>query len=362
MKKRIILLMKMVAVAISLILFYVVMNREVEESTDTTNTTNTTYSFAMGTSVVVTLYGIGDEPRANAVEALEDENKKIETMISDLDTRVISWREADSELGQLNQFCQKGQEAAVSDELYTALSLSYKVCQKTEGAVDITIRPLASVWNIEGATEDTFRVPDEDAIGEALGKVDYRQITLNDADRTVSYGQDGMILDLGAVGKGFALDVVREQLKQDRVTGATISVGGSILVYGEKEKGEAFRVGIRNPKGSMEDMIGYLEFPSGSNVCISTSGDYEKYIERDGVRYHHILDCKTGYPAWNDLASVTVVCEGGLYSDALSTACYVLGEEKSAEVLDYFDAEAIFIDKENNISVTEGLQEYWYER
>lgn len=305
---------------------------------------NTTYSFAMGTSVSVTLYDSDDAEQA----AVEQE-------IQTLDTDILSWRKEGSELYELNHTYRVGETYTLSDTLYTALVQATNVCRDSSGALDITIRPLASLWNIEDATAEDFRVPSDAAIADTLESVGYESVSFAE-DTAVVIADEGRILDLGAVGKGFALDVVRERLKADGVKGAAISVGGSVLVYGEKSDGSEFRVGIRDPQGTSEDMIGYLTFAAGTDMCISTSGDYEKYIEKDGKRYHHILDRSTGYPADAGLSSVTVVCGNGLYSDALSTACFVLGYEKSLALLEKYDAEAVFIDKDGQITVTDGLK------
>lgn len=308
----------------------------------------TVYSFAMGTSVSVSLYG-----------APGGEEEKLAQAVKNLDEQEISWRQEGSTLYRLNHSYTAGQETMISDTLYVALTQAYNICRDSEGALDITIRPLANLWNIESATAEDFVIPDESQITTALAKTGYESVTIGE-DKSVTLAKPGMILDLGAVGKGFALDVVQQILKEDGVRGATISVGGSVLVYGEKKEGSAFRVGIRNPQGDAEDMIGYLEFASDTNTCISTSGDYEKYIEKDGTRYHHILDRKTGYPAESGLSSVTVVCQNGLYSDALSTACYVLGYERALMLLKKYKAEAVFIDSNNQITVTDGLKDQFY--
>ena len=243
--------------------------------------------------------------------------------------------------------------------MYLALTQAYNICRDSQGALDITIRPLANLWNIESATEEDFRVPTDTEIKTVLEKTGYEAVTIGES-QTVTIDKSDMVLDLGAVGKGFALDIAEQILKEDAVSGGTISVGGSVLVYGAKKDGSSFRVGIRDPQGDAEDMIGYLEFASNSNTCVSTSGDYEKFIEKDGTRYHHILNRTTGYPAESGLASVTVVCKNGLYSDALSTACYVLGYEKSLPLLQKYKAEAVFIDKENQVTVTDGLKEQYH--
>lgn len=308
----------------------------------------TVYSFAMGTSVSVSLYN-----------APEGEEETLAQAVKNLDEQQISWRQEGSELYRLNHTYTEGQATVISDTLYVALTQAYNICRDSEGALDITIRPLANLWNIESATVEDFVIPNKSQITAALAKTGYESVTIGE-DRSVTLAKSGMILDLGAVGKGFALDVVQQILKEDGVGGATISVGGSVLVYGEKKDGSSFRVGIRNPQGDADDMIGYLEFASDSNTCISTSGDYEKYIEKDGIRYHHILDRENGYPAESGLSSVTVVCQNGLYSDALSTACYVLGYERALPLLQKYKAEAVFIDRNNQITVTDGLKEQFY--
>lgn len=339
----------MFAVAGLLIVLYRWMNvREGISKGDSLADGQTTYSFAMGTSVSVSLYG-----------AQDTEYAKLEQVIKELDEQEISWRQEGSALYKLNHTYMAGKATEVSDTLYLALTQANNICRDSGGALDITIRPLANLWNIESATEEDFRVPTDTEIAEILAKTGYEAVTI-DASKNVTIDRPDMVLDLGAVGKGFALDIAEQILKEDSVSGGTISVGGSVLVYGAKQDGSAFRVGIRDPQGDAEDRIGYLEFASDSNTCVSTSGDYEKYIEKDGTRYHHILDRKTGYPAESGLSSVTVVCQNGLYSDALSTACYVLGYEKSLPLLQKYKAEAVFIDKENQVTVTDGLREQYH--
>jgi thiamine biosynthesis lipoprotein len=120
-------------------------------------------------------------------------------------------------------------------------------------------------------------------------------------------------------------------------------------------------VGVRNPDGAADDMIGYIELSGVDYMCVSTSGDYEKYVEYNGEKYHHILDRSTGYPAKSGLSSVTVMCKSGTDSDGLSTACFVLGKEKSVELLKKYDAEAVFVDTDGNVSITDGMKEYYRE-
>ncbi|MDD6326843.1 MAG: FAD:protein FMN transferase [Lachnospiraceae bacterium] len=311
-----------------------------------------TNAFAMGTSISVQLYGDVDlEACANACV---DEIKR-------LDEELLSGTVSEAELFQVNQSLQSRQPVDVSKQLYYVLQEAHNISVCTDGALDYTLRPISALWQIEDAMPDTFQVPGESAIQTCLEQVGYLKVDLQETDSkyTVTVSQDGMQLWLGAVGKGYALDAIKQVLDSYRVTGAVVHVGGSVLIYGTKEDDSSWRVGIRNPKGAIDDLIGYLEYPAGTTICVSTSGDYEKYIEKDGVRYHHIFNAKTGYPAESGLSSVTVVCKNGLYSDALSTACFVLGYEKSLPLLEQFQAEAVFINHDNQVTVTDGLKDIY---
>lgn len=138
-----------------------------------------------------------------------------------------------SALYKLNHTYTAGEAAEVSDTLYLALTQAYNICRDSQGALDITIRPLANLWNIESATEEDFRVPTDTEIKTVLEKTGYEAVTIGES-QTVTIDKSDMVLDLGAVGKGFALDIAEQILKEDAVSGGTISVGGSVLVYGAK--------------------------------------------------------------------------------------------------------------------------------
>lgn len=373
MNKRIAILLKMLLLAVTLIFFYRIFRggEEEKEAWDdgilNTNGSYISYDFAMGTSVSVSTYYKGEiQTSGESVSALWDDrhaeqyHADIVQIVQALDSNVISWRSETSELYQLNQNYVQQKPYTPGPDLYAALSQAYNICRDSGGALDITIRPLAKLWNIEEADRQGFTVPSDEEIEQVLADVGYEKVVLS-PEHTVTLSQPGMILDLGAVGKGYALDQVRAYLDAHGAAGAVVSVGGSILVYGEKSDGSDWSIGIRNPEGDMEQMIGYLSFPAGTTVCISTSGDYEKYVMSDGVRYHHILDRSTGCPAESGLSSVTVVCENGLYSDALSTACFVLGYERSLALLEQYNAGAVFVDKEKHITVTEGLASVFHE-
>jgi len=199
------------------------------------------------------------------------------------------------------------------------------------------------LWDIGGENQ---RLPEQSEISALLSGVGWGKIALS--GNTVAIGE-GQSLDMGAVGKGIACDEAAKILAQSKIKSAVVSVGGSILLYG---KGNDVRVGIRSPIGGANDYMGVLTL---KDCFISTSGNYEKFFTVGDTLYHHILNPATGYPADSGLTSVTVVCRSGLTADALSTACFVLGYEKSLPLLEEYKAEAIFIANDNTVRVTAGL-------
>ncbi len=285
--------------------------------------------FEMGTAVSMTVYD-------NNNKALFD----IEEMLHTLNEEVLSWRGKDSEIAKINE---NGQ-GILSDTLEAAFTQSMQIAEDTKGAFDISLRNLIELWGIE---TDAPKVPVEDELKMTLSTVGYGKIVINSNSITLN---DDVQLDMGAMGKGYALDIVRKYLDNTDISGAVISVGGSILTY-KAHEGKSWRIGIQKPDGEPGEY--QLALLIQGTACISTSGDYEKYFEENGIRYHHIFDQSTGKPAMGDVSSVTVICENGLVSDALSTACLVMGYENSLDVLKKYQAEAIFIMKDGSLLTTE---------
>ena len=310
------------------------------------------YDFAMGSSISVKLYG----------ENAEETGKDLIREVKDLDQKVISRREDTSELAQWNKNTEARAETAVSERLGHVIETGLDLGKESGGAFDITLRPVLEVWGIEDKTADTFQVPEEKALQDAKQKTGTGELKTERKDEggyTLSRGRKEIIIDLGALGKGYALDVLADRLKEEKeIRGAVIAVGGSVLVYGSSPDGRDFKVGIRDPEGAPDEVIGTISFPAGTGkMCVSTSGGYEKYIEKDGVRYHHIIDPATLRPADSGLASVTVVSADGGLSDGLSTACFILGEEKSKALLAHYGAEAVMIRADGSTFITDGLKD-----
>lgn len=290
---------------------------------------------------------------------------EIQEMIQRLEEGILSWRLKSSELYEVNLAAGSEESVELSSELSQILEQCLALSQDTEGAFDVTIGAAAQMWDIDGwasgARTEEFHVPDSSELKHVLEQCGYQRVKLQfpeDGNPAVISLKKGVSIDLGAIGKGLALDRIREYLETEAsVTGAVISVGGSILTYGEKPDDTPWRVGIMDPFDTSRN-LGVLTL-TGS-FCVSTSGDYERFVEAGGVRYHHILDPSTGYPVDNELTSVTVVTERGMLSDALSTACFVLGWERGLVLAQQYGVEALFVEKDGSIVMTPGMEQLFH--
>ncbi len=292
------------------------------------NRASTESFIAMNATVSVTCYG----SQAQVSES-------IKSSITALDFNTLSRTFPSSQIYKLNS-----QEAStVSDELAALLTEIKKAEVRSGKAFCADLGRVTELWAI--GTENAA-VPDADDLKNAIASAGTWEIDGNKVSLA-----NGSILDLGAVGKGIACDYAQAQLKNSKCKKAVVSVGGSLLLYSAKDN-EEFKIGIRNPDGDVNSYAVTLDLNGG---FVSTSGNYERYFEQDGVRYHHIFNSENGYPAESGLKSVTVCAESGLVSDALSTACFVLGYENSLSLLESYGAQAVFITAENKVIPTAGL-------
>lgn len=298
---------------------------------DSVNRSFTDASYAMNTVVGVTLYG-GDGEDAEGIYSL----------IRDLENNSISRMAESAEIFKANA---ANAPFTLSPETAECIEKSLDVCKKSGGAFDITLGEITDLWGFSGGAEKVKALPDSEILSQKLALCGFEKIVLDGNVLTVP---SGVKVDLGAVGKGIACDSVRDYLAKTKIRKAVVSVGGSVLLYGDKE----FTVGVRDPKGTTGDYIAVLTLPES---CVSTSGSYERLVTVDGVDYHHILDRKTGYPVSNNLVSVTVVSDSGLLSDALSTACFVLGVEAGMKIAEEYGCQAVFVTDNSEIYITDGL-------
>ena len=303
--------------------------------------------FALDTIIRFTLYDEDKELCENAIKDCKAEITRLENLLS-------ATKES-SDIYKLNN--ANGEAVNVSDETAELLRNSLEICKNTDGAFDLTIRPLVSVW---GFDTKEYKVPADIEIEEAMSLVSFENVQLD--GNTVSIKQ-GMAVDLGAVAKGYIGDKVRKILENSGVYSALVDMGGMIICKNvSKSPDEMFwNIGLSYPDDSGEC---FLKFKN-SSPAVSTSGGYQRYFESDGVTYHHIIDSKTGKPAKSDISSVTVIDSDGYLCDALSTAFYVMGVDKTVEYLNTHrnvmgDRSLVFIlsDDKNTLYASEEFKTY----
>lgn len=234
----------------------------------------------------------------------------------------------------------------VSVDTLELLKEALRISKLTEGAFDITIGVLTKEW---GFTDGKYRVPTDREIRDKLELVNYKDIRISDSK--VKLSKRGMFIDLGGIAKGYAVDKVYELLKGKGVKRAIINAGGTIRTV-EKDPKRIWKIGIKDPTGN-KDILGILYLDSG--LAVATSGDYERYFVKDGIKYHHLLDPKTGYPS-NLCKSVTVVSKKAVEADALSTAIFVLGPKKGLSLAEKLDVGVVIVDSKGDIFVSDNLK------
>lgn len=294
--------------------------------------------FAMDTVVMETLYTTG-----------ENKNTSVGETLREVEQTFLSWTNENSQISRLNR--AGGASTEVSSELFGYLETILQLANDSKGAFDPTLGEVIRLWDIGG---ENPQVPGQEELQMLLQRSGYEKIQLDEKNVTLA---SRCTLDLGAVGKGIGCDVIAEELrKQEEITGMILNLGGSsVMAYGQKPDQSQWKVALTDPRDVEGGYLGSIALEGGE--FLATSGDYEKYFMKDGIRYHHILDPLTGYPVWNGLTSVTVVCDSGLLADGLSTACFVLGRENSLELLEKYHADGIFVDEEYNIYLTAGMKE-----
>ena len=274
--------------------------------------------FALGTSVRIVVSSKKINPKTIAEAILED-MKRITYKFSTTDERSV--------VKKIND--HTGEWVEVDEETYSLIKAAYAFAELTEGAFDPTVGKLLEVWGFTGNYEN-LRVPSNDEIEKALSSVGYRNILLDDRHFRVMV-KNGSKIDLGGIAKGYALDRARQiALSFDEDATGFVEAGGDIRIIGPKFGKYPWVIGVKDPRG--DDVIDYIYLKSGA---VATSGDYERYFIEDGIRYHHIIDPSTGYPA-RGVWSVTIVAEDATTADALSTAGFVMaGRDWRKVVLDF---------------------------
>lgn len=284
-------------------------------------------AFKLNTVVTITIYDSQDTSLLDDALALCDHYEEI-----------FSRTKKSSELYQLNQGLLPRSEDgfSISSDLETLIQSGLSYSELSQGAFDISVEPVSSLWDF---TSGEKVVPPENQIQDALSLVNYKNVKVKNG--SLSFQQEGMGLDLGAIAKGFISDKIKEFLVSKGVKSATINLGGNVLCIGSKPDKTPFRIGIQKPFADRNETAAVVNI---TDKAVISSGIYERYFEKEGKIYHHILNPKTGYPCETSLISVTIIADHGVDGDGLSTACFALGLEKGMELINTLpDVQAVFI-------------------
>jgi len=290
----------------------------------------------MGTVINVELWHEDAAQADILIAAVMQEMRRID--------RLMSTYKPDSELSQVNATAAIA-PVAVSKELFALIRRALAYSEITHGAFDITYASAGRYYDYR-----TGGKPTAEQLAEALPAIDYHHVRLDEANGTVAFTQPGVYIDLGGIAKGYAVDRGMDILRRGGIKNALISAGGDSLVIG-KRWGRPWYIGIRDPRNK----AGIVSMIPLEDAAISTSGDYERYFEEDGVRYHHILDPGTG-KSTDSVRSTSIIGNVATDTDALSTSVFVLGVDAGLELINSLpDTEAVIIDKNGALHYSAGL-------
>ena len=286
--------------------------------------------FYFDTVITVTLYENGSE------EILE-ETMALAKHYENLHSTTVKG----SDIWNLNH--NQGTYITLSPETIDLLNASLTYARLSDGIVDPTVGALSSLWNF--GSDGTDIIPESSAILHALSHVNYQTLSIKENEAMLLDPEAS--IDLGFIAKGYIGEQIKAFLVSQGVTSALINLGGNVVTIGTKPDGTPFRIGIQDPFAPSGTAALSLELSDESAV---SAGNYERYFEKDGIRYHHILSTEDGYPVSSGLSQVTIICKDSTKADALSTLCFILGHEKAASLLESFpDVRAVFITEDGEI-------------
>jgi thiamine biosynthesis lipoprotein len=294
----------------------------------------------MGTLVTITSVARSEAAAQAAATAGFSEIHRLEQLLS-------TWIPA-SELSQVNASAGVT-PVHVSPETITIVQRAIQAGEMTHGGFNIAIGPAVEAWSV---TEGQ-RIPTESELEALRPLVDPQAIHIDVLKRTIFLGKVGMRIDVGGIGKGYAADLAAETMQKTGAVAGVVALSGDIKTFGRLPDGKMFPIGIQHPR---EDgsVLAWIDL---EDEAISTAGDYERFFERDGVRYHHILDPRTLQPA-RGCQSVTVIAREGVWADGLDTGIFVMGAERGMELVEQLpDVEAIIVDAEGRVLVSSGLKQ-----
>lgn len=294
----------------------------------------------MGSQFELTATSPNDSLNRSAVRAGIMEIQRIEELIS-------SW-DKHSQTSAINRHA--GRKAVSVDwELYQLINRALKISQLTDGAFDISFASVDHIWKFDGSMQT---VPSDSAIEASVSKINFKNIQLNPADTSVFLLEEGMKIGFGGIGKGYAANRASLLMLDMGIENGLVNAGGDIICWGRPAEREVWRIGIADPK-SHENMLAWLGI---QDLAVVTSGDYERFVMIDNIRYAHIINPKTGWPV-SGLKSVTILCPDAELADALATSVFVLGREKGLALINRLkDVEGLLLTDQDELLSSQGLE------
>jgi thiamine biosynthesis lipoprotein len=240
------------------------------------------------------------------------------------------------------------QAVKVDSEVYELVARAIKISEITEGAFDISYASMDKIWKFDGSMKT---MPTEEAIKKSVAKIGYKNIILNPKDQSIFLKLEGMKLGLGGIGQGYIADKVKDKLVANGCVSGIVNVSGDINAWGKQSNQKSWTVGIVNPINKNKV---FATFPL-ENSSVETSGNYEKYVMFNGIRYSHIIDPRTGYPA-QGVVSVSVFAKQTEIADGLATGIFVLGVEVGLDLVNQLKGiECIIVDDKGKIHSSKGI-------
>ncbi|HHX18004.1 MAG TPA: FAD:protein FMN transferase [Clostridium sp.] len=299
--------------------------------------------FSLNTVIDITVYGDKEAEKVlqKAINRIYEIENRMSATISKSDVSLI------------NQNAGK-RPVKVHDDTFFVIQKALEYGELTNGAFDISIYPLVKLWDIKSQNKN---IPSKEEINAVLDLVDYKKIKLNFDEKTVFLEKEGMSIDLGGIAKGYAVDEVRGILVEGGTKHGLIYMGGDIAVIGNKPEGGLWRIGIEDPRYKNEGSR-FFAVTESADLSVVTSGDYQRYVEIDGKRYHHIFNPYTGYPAETNVMSTTVIGKSSIDADALATAIFVLGVDEGFEIMEKIhEFDGIIVTKDKYVYITKRLKD-----
>lgn len=307
----------------------------------TKSTITSQESYQIGTYITISIY---------------DEKEVPSTVFDEIFYTIYDFEKMMSKNIEMTNVDQINDSAGVApvevpEVLYDVIALSISYGEMSNGLFDVSIGPVVNLWGI--GTDDAA-IPDGDELKAAMEKVDYRKIELDPDKSTVFLPEEGMVLDLGAVAKGYIADEVKKVIQKNGYESAIINLGGNVLTVGLKPNSDHWSVGVRDPQSEMGGLVGILNLEDNAIV---SSGVYERFFIKDNVRYHHLINPETGYPEQSNLLSISIVTGASVDGDALSTAGFLMGFEKGYDFIESIEGvDAMFVLDDGSIYMTSGIE------